>query len=279
MNEILLKKLNLKHLEQIKKFMYCAEYKNLNIFSRQYYKDLILNKFNHYTNPYAFMFGDFDKLSNLNDTYGKEATDLALYNSLKVIRYSLPQKAIISRIAGDEFSIILPECNKEQAEFYRKNINKNLNQYKESTKGLTITFGIEDSTKTNLAYKLSNITEKEVNNIKSKRKVIENLEDTQLNNIPLNNNSSDKLWESLNHSISSAIKNYIADLRFSDSYTYTSEDLKKEALFIIDELGNLIEYKKKQNLDFQHPVSYTSRIPENSSILLHNLLTDKNWIK
>ena len=274
MNEILLRKSNLKQLEQIKKFMYCHEYKNLNIFSRQYYKEIILNKFNHYSKPYAFMFGDFDKLSTINNIFGKEAGDKALYNALKVIKYSLPQKAIISRVAGDEFSIILTECTKEQATYYKKIIDKNLYTYRNSTSGLTITFGIEDSKESPLVCKLSYNAEQKVNNIKSKRKVIENLNDVELNNINLDTNNSDKLWKNLNHSISSAIKNYVADLRLSDSFNYTAKDLKSESLFIIEELGTLIEHKKIIEIDLPHNVSYTQKLSKESANLLHNLLSN-----
>jgi diguanylate cyclase (GGDEF)-like protein len=62
----------------------------------------------------AFVFIDIDYFKNVNDTYGHDVGDELLVNFIKRIRHSLPENALVARIAGDEFAIVLRNLEGEQ---------------------------------------------------------------------------------------------------------------------------------------------------------------------
>lgn len=56
---------------------------------------------------FGFVFIDIDYFKTVNDTYGHSVGDALLVNFVKRIRHSLPETALVARIAGDEFAILL----------------------------------------------------------------------------------------------------------------------------------------------------------------------------
>jgi diguanylate cyclase (GGDEF)-like protein len=61
----------------------------------------------------GFVFIDIDHFKNVNDTYGHDVGDEVLVNFVKRIRHSLPESALVARIAGDEFAVLFHELEKE----------------------------------------------------------------------------------------------------------------------------------------------------------------------
>ena len=61
----------------------------------------------------GFVFIDIDHFKNVNDTYGHDVGDAVLVNFVKRIRNSLPERAFVARIAGDEFAVLLHELEQE----------------------------------------------------------------------------------------------------------------------------------------------------------------------
>jgi diguanylate cyclase (GGDEF)-like protein len=61
----------------------------------------------------GFVFIDIDHFKNVNDTYGHDVGDAVLVNFVKRIRHSLPENALVARIAGDEFAVLLHELEQE----------------------------------------------------------------------------------------------------------------------------------------------------------------------
>jgi diguanylate cyclase (GGDEF)-like protein len=61
----------------------------------------------------AFVFIDIDHFKNVNDSYGHDVGDALLVNFVKRIRNSLPERALVARISGDEFAILLDEIKGE----------------------------------------------------------------------------------------------------------------------------------------------------------------------
>lgn len=62
----------------------------------------------------AFVFIDIDFFKLINDTYGHDAGDALLVNFVKRIRHSLPSRALVARIAGDEFGICVQDVSSEE---------------------------------------------------------------------------------------------------------------------------------------------------------------------
>lgn len=62
----------------------------------------------------AFVFIDIDYFKQVNDKYGHDAGDALLVNFVKRIRHSLPSRALVARIAGDEFGICIQDVESEE---------------------------------------------------------------------------------------------------------------------------------------------------------------------
>ena len=57
---------------------------------------------------------DLDRLKEINDTYGHEAGDLALRTVASALRTAVRQADLSARFAGDEFVVVLTDCDPEQ---------------------------------------------------------------------------------------------------------------------------------------------------------------------
>ena len=62
----------------------------------------------------AFVFIDIDYFKEVNDRYGHDVGDSLLVNFVKRIRHSLPERALVARIAGDEFGILIQDVKGEE---------------------------------------------------------------------------------------------------------------------------------------------------------------------
>lgn len=71
---------------------------------------------------------DIDFFKNINDTYGHQTGDKVIKNVVEVIKEVIRRDAILGRLGGEEFAIILPDTNLKNtykiAERIRKNIMK-----------------------------------------------------------------------------------------------------------------------------------------------------------
>jgi len=61
----------------------------------------------------AFVFIDIDYFKEVNDSFGHDVGDVLLVNFVKRIRHSLPERALVARIAGDEFGILIQDVRGE----------------------------------------------------------------------------------------------------------------------------------------------------------------------
>jgi diguanylate cyclase (GGDEF)-like protein len=59
---------------------------------------------------------DVDRFKSLNDTHGHSAGDMVLREMGAILRHSFRQSDIVGRYGGEEFVVILPEMNIEDAE-------------------------------------------------------------------------------------------------------------------------------------------------------------------
>lgn len=62
----------------------------------------------------GFVFIDIDHFKSVNDTFGHETGDALLINFVKRIRNSLPEGALVARISGDEFGVLLEHLREEE---------------------------------------------------------------------------------------------------------------------------------------------------------------------
>jgi diguanylate cyclase len=65
--------------------------------------------------PFSLVLIDIDYFKHVNDTYGHQAGDLILIQLAGILNKQCRATDIVSRNGGEEFSVLLPSCNKDQA--------------------------------------------------------------------------------------------------------------------------------------------------------------------
>lgn len=70
----------------------------------------------HVSDEFSVLFIDLDKFKPVNDTYGHDAGDFVLRGVAERLRMLFPKNAEITRLGGDEFCLLLLDCNRPKAE-------------------------------------------------------------------------------------------------------------------------------------------------------------------
>ncbi len=99
-----------------------------------------------YHHPISIIVIDFDNLKKINDTYGHLAGDRALSVFARIVQQIVREVDILGRFGGDEFLILLPETNEEQAFRVMERINQVLESspifYQDDSFSLSVSSGI-----------------------------------------------------------------------------------------------------------------------------------------
>lgn len=122
----------------------CPDYPDLGIYTSQY-EDIIIKLFDNAKRTSSLIYNDVNKLSVVNERYGKEQGDKTLYSLLKLFTKSMPSDSITIRIGGDEFITFVPNKTKEEVTKILHSIKSNIAAQKSELFGTSITFGIADS--------------------------------------------------------------------------------------------------------------------------------------
>ncbi|MGC9097857.1 MAG: GGDEF domain-containing protein [Dictyoglomus sp.] len=81
-----------------------------------------------YNRPFSIIIIDIDDFKKINDTYGHLIGDMVLEKISKIIRENIRKSDIASRWGGEEFLILLPETNLQNAtlvaEAFRRKIEE-----------------------------------------------------------------------------------------------------------------------------------------------------------
>lgn len=79
--------------------------------------------------PTAIMICDLDSLKLVNDTMGHPTGDTLLRTAAKIISDAAPPEATISRIGGDEFAVLLPQTDAQNALEIKRNIQTKVDEH------------------------------------------------------------------------------------------------------------------------------------------------------
>lgn len=122
----LLKKLqlSLKHQTQLARVDYLTKVAN----SRYFYEiiEMEFNRTTRYKRVFSVVYIDIDDFKKINDDFGHKKGDEVLRLVANTLEHSTRNTDTVSRIAGDEFIILMPETDYEQAETALERIKKSL---------------------------------------------------------------------------------------------------------------------------------------------------------
>lgn len=98
--------------------------------------------------PISIVVADIDYFKKINDTYGHLAGDAALKHFAEIIKRNLRKSDFVFRIGGEEFLILLPNTNLEEAAKIAENLRAILEKsplvYEGREINLTASFGVAE---------------------------------------------------------------------------------------------------------------------------------------
>lgn len=101
--------------------------------------------------PFSLILVDIDNFKNINDTYGHPAGDVVLRELASIFKIFLRANTIIGRIGGEEFGIILPGVDLENAskvaERLRRIVQNRKITFSNKVINITASFGVTQAKK------------------------------------------------------------------------------------------------------------------------------------
>ncbi len=98
------------------------------------------------SNPDAhqLIYFDLDNLQLINDTFGRKAGDEVIMRFATLLGGDLPRSAVLSRLTGDDFCLLLTHASTEQALEYANGVRRRASvlRYLEGDKSLQVTMSI-----------------------------------------------------------------------------------------------------------------------------------------
>jgi len=85
-----------------------------------------LNRAHRFKHPLGLILFDLDRYKGVNDTYGHASGDEVLREVARICRAAIREQDVIGRYGGDEFVIVLPECDLEAAVIVADRVRKAL---------------------------------------------------------------------------------------------------------------------------------------------------------
>ncbi len=139
------------------------EYLNLHdhltgLYNRRYYEEELKRLDVDRNLPLSTIVIDVNGLKLINDAFGHNEGDKILIKSAKAITNSLRADEIVARVGGDEFSIILPKCDKNQVSKIAERIKENIE--KESEVDIPFSLAIGFNTKVESEEIISDVLKK-----------------------------------------------------------------------------------------------------------------------
>ena len=125
------------------KMQYMSEHDTLTgLKNRQYFEMVMSNIDADNYSPSAILVCDLDGLKLINDTLGFEAGDKLLLATAGILKESSPPEAVVARIGGDEFGILIPGHSLITAVMVYESINEAVKRYNQSNENiLSISIG------------------------------------------------------------------------------------------------------------------------------------------
>lgn len=138
------------YLELLNKIKYFSKSKFKGVYSRPFCKYIIINSHNPQSKDFSVIYGDFNKLNDINQKYSEKVGDIFLSNTYAVIHENLrlyfPNcEYSISQFGGDEFLIIIDTCDETKLNDCFGHIHNVLNTENDLPNFVDFAYGIVTS--------------------------------------------------------------------------------------------------------------------------------------
>jgi len=101
-----------------------------------------INKFERKNSPFSLLLFDIDDFKKINDTYGHPVGDEVLQKIAKTIKQTIRNTDFAFRVGGEEFLILFPDTNQQEALKIAKRLQKAIKNIKINGKSITISGGV-----------------------------------------------------------------------------------------------------------------------------------------
>ena len=108
------------------------------LYNRRFIEEVISQLKNSNQYPISAIFGDLDRLKEVNDRRGHNFGDTVIQCAGDILRSSFRSDDIIARIGGDEFVILLPNTSAAAADEVIQRLRQNLDQHNQVSDSLRV---------------------------------------------------------------------------------------------------------------------------------------------
>jgi len=113
------------------------------LYNRRFYEEEIIRLNTERSIPIALIIGDVNGLKLTNDSFGHKAGDMILQKISNILKQECGINGTVSRIGGDEFVILLPKTNENEATKIVQRINLAIENEKTDNVILSISIGVD----------------------------------------------------------------------------------------------------------------------------------------
>jgi diguanylate cyclase (GGDEF)-like protein len=122
-----------------------------NMYNRRYFSDIsekIISLTKRTEEPISLMMIDIDDFKKINDTYGHNVGDEVIKLLVNIISSSIRKSDVAARFGGEEFAIILPNTDVQNAFKFANKLRENIknSSYKDRTNSVkfTVSIGVDE---------------------------------------------------------------------------------------------------------------------------------------
>jgi len=145
------------------------------LYNHNYYEEVKVKLDKEISLPLCIIIGDINGVRLINDAFGLSEGDKIIIETANIIKNCCRESDIISRTGGDEFSILLPNTNKDKLNEIIGNIERSCEQYniliEDKSRCITLTIGYAIKL---AEYEDIQVIDKEAREYMYKRKLFEN---------------------------------------------------------------------------------------------------------